>query len=97
MIADLLLTRTLQNRRTFYALNKTSSVPDAKIQEIVERAVKHAPNAFNMQESRAVVVTGVTHDKLWEFIEQSYNKLFESNREFTSHQNPGLVLTTSCS
>jgi uncharacterized protein len=68
-----------QNRRSFYSLKKSSAVPDAKIQEIVERAVKHAPNAFNAQQSRAVIVTGAQHDQLWEFIEASYNKLFEGN------------------
>jgi hypothetical protein len=63
-----------QNRRSFYSLKKSSIIPDAKIQEIVERAVKHAPNAFNAQQSRAVIVTGAKHDRLWDFIEATSNQ-----------------------
>lgn len=33
----------VENRRTAYAINSESPIPDARIQEIVEFAVKHCP------------------------------------------------------
>ncbi|WP_088830413.1 nitroreductase family protein [Paenibacillus tyrfis] len=55
-----------EKRRTIYTLSKESTVPDDKIREIVNEAVKHTPSSFNSQSARAVVLFGKHHDKLWE-------------------------------
>jgi len=57
---------TLKVRRTRYELSKETTVPDSKVVQIVEEAIKHSPTSFNSQTSRAVVLFGDHHDKLWD-------------------------------
>ncbi|EME46516.1 hypothetical protein DOTSEDRAFT_126728 [Dothistroma septosporum NZE10] len=54
-----------ETRISCYELAKESPVPNARIQEIVEQAVKHAPSSFNVQSARAVVLVNDHHDELW--------------------------------
>lgn len=56
----------LRNRRSIYALSKNSPVSDARIQEIIEEAIKHTPSAFNSQSTRIVLLLGKQHDELWD-------------------------------
>jgi uncharacterized protein len=53
------------NRRTYYALDKTSPIPDSKIKEIIETAVLNVPSSFNAQSARLVLLLGAEHDHLW--------------------------------
>lgn len=66
----------LAARRTVYALDDNVTVSDEKITEIVEKALSLAPSAFNSQTSRAVVLFGEQHKKLW-------NIVLETLREVT--------------
>lgn len=52
-------------RRTHYALSSESPIPDSKIHEIVNTAVKNVPSSFNSQSTRVVVLLGAEHQKLW--------------------------------
>ncbi|RKP51619.1 nitroreductase family protein [Cohnella endophytica] len=56
----------IKKRRSLYAISKQSPIPDSRIQEIVEEAVKHAPSSFNSQTGRTVVLFGQQHDRLWD-------------------------------
>ncbi|KAI5796521.1 Nitroreductase-like protein [Geopyxis carbonaria] len=58
----------LKNRRTIYTLGKESTIPDEKVVEIVKNAVLHTPSSFNSQTTRAVVLFGAHHDKLWSIV-----------------------------
>ncbi|KZT58372.1 Nitroreductase [Calocera cornea HHB12733] len=60
--------KAIQLRRTVYTINDKIPVPDEKIVEIVEAAIKHGPSSFNSQSSRAVVLFGEDHKKLWEIV-----------------------------
>ncbi|KAI0666968.1 Nitroreductase [Trametes maxima] len=53
-------------RRSVYTITSDSTISDDKIQEIVATAVKHAPSSFNTQSSRAVLLLGDEHKKLWD-------------------------------
>jgi len=55
-------------RRTYYALEHSSTIPDEKIVEIVNQAVLHSPSSFNSQSTRVVVLLGADHQYLWEEI-----------------------------
>jgi predicted oxidoreductase (fatty acid repression mutant protein) len=55
-----------KNRRTIYGISKQSTISDEQIQEIIYEAVKHTPSAFNSQSSRAVLLLGEQHNKLWD-------------------------------
>ncbi|WP_410511574.1 nitroreductase family protein [Paenibacillus sp. BR2-3] len=65
----------VKTRRSVYAIIKESPVSDAKIQEIVEEAVLHSPTSFNSQTSRAVVLLGEQHDKLWDITTETLRKI----------------------
>jgi uncharacterized protein len=54
-------------RRSLYALSDSSPIPDARVQEIVEKAVKHSPSTFNVQSARAVVLFKAEHTKFWDY------------------------------
>ncbi|ULO05343.1 nitroreductase family protein [Paenibacillus sp. 19GGS1-52] len=65
----------VKGRRSVYAISKESTISDAKIQEIVEEAVLHSPTSFNSQTSRAVVLLGEQHDKLWDITAEALRKI----------------------
>ncbi|KAF7863064.1 hypothetical protein EAF04_007147 [Stromatinia cepivora] len=56
----------LKARRTIYALEAKSPIPDAKIQEIVEQIILHTPSSFNSQSTRVVLLLKDEHEKLWD-------------------------------
>ena len=65
----------LKERRSLYVIKKESPISDEKIQEIVELAVKHAPSAFNSQNTRAVVLLGEQSDKFWDITKETLRKI----------------------
>ncbi|MBT2255961.1 nitroreductase family protein [Priestia megaterium] len=75
----------LKERRSYYGINKDVQVSDEKIKEIVEFAVKHTPSAFNSQTARLVVLTGKSHDALWNITTDTLRKVV-GDRDFTGTQ-----------
>ena len=75
----------LKDRRSMYVLSRESTVSDERIQELVEEAVMHAPTAFNSQSTRAVVLLGNQHDKLWDITTEALRKVVPEDR-FASTQ-----------
>jgi predicted oxidoreductase (fatty acid repression mutant protein) len=65
----------IKNRRSFYALSAETTVPDERIIEIIEYALKYTPSAFNCQSARAVVLFGENHKKLWEIAMSELRKV----------------------
>lgn len=57
------------NRRTIYQLTQKSPIPDSKITQIIEAAVKHVPSSFNSQSARLLVLLKDEHTKFWEIVE----------------------------
>ncbi|KAJ7254330.1 Nitroreductase-like protein [Mycena haematopus] len=55
-------------RRSVYAITNKSSVPDEKLEAIVKHCVLHSPTSFNTQSSRAILVLGAAHTKLWKLV-----------------------------
>ncbi|WP_366296382.1 nitroreductase family protein [Paenibacillus sp. AN1007] len=74
----------LKNRRSYYGISKESTISDAKIQEIVEEAVKYTPTSFNSQTSRAVVLLGEQHDQLWNHTEDILREVVGNEEAFQS-------------
>lgn len=70
----------LGERRSYYAISKTSPVSDETIQDVVEKALKLAPSAFNSQSARAVVLFGEQHDKAWEITRESLRKIVPADQ-----------------
>ena len=70
-----------QNRRSYYGLKAESPLSDEQLLALVQRAVKFAPNSFNMQQSRAVLITGKKHTELWDMILSQYMQVVKGNSE----------------
>jgi len=45
---------------------------DEALQKLLERAVKYVPGPYNWQASRAILITGEGHIKLWDAIIETY-------------------------
>ena len=56
----------IENRRSFYDISSDMVVSKERVIEIVEHSIKYAPSAFNSQSSRAVILFGDDHRKLWQ-------------------------------
>ncbi|KAL1607661.1 hypothetical protein SLS60_002596 [Paraconiothyrium brasiliense] len=56
----------IASRRSIYALSKETPIPNARILDLVTEALKHAPSPFNVRSTRAIVLFGADHDRLWE-------------------------------
>lgn len=74
----------LKRRRSIYTISKQNVTTDERIQEIVEDAVKHAPSSFNSQTSRAVVLLGSNHDRLWDITEDILREVVNNPEAFKS-------------
>lgn len=61
----------LRLRRTQYVLGKTLPISTADVDGLVRDAVKLAPSSFNSQSSRAVILFGAEHDKLWNIVKEA--------------------------
>lgn len=70
--------KAVEDRRTIYSIGKKSVIPDKEILEVVRRAVKNAPSAFNSQSERVVVLLGEYHDKLWNMTKSELKKIVPS-------------------
>lgn len=58
--------KSIQTRRSIYDISNTSTLSDEQLRELIETATKHVPSAFNSQTGRVILLTGVSHAKLWE-------------------------------
>jgi len=56
----------VKSRRSYYALKHESTIPNAKIQAIVEEALREVPSSFNSQSTRVIILFKEEHNKLWE-------------------------------
>ncbi|RMZ91783.1 hypothetical protein DV736_g967, partial [Chaetothyriales sp. CBS 134916] len=65
-MADSSYWSAVQHRRTYYQLSDESVIPDEKIHEIIKDVIKNSPSAFNSQTTRALILLGTEHKKLWE-------------------------------
>ena len=58
----------LKFRRSYYALQKKSSVSDKHLQQIIHDTVISVPSAFNGQSGRLVVLLHKDHQEFWGFV-----------------------------
>lgn len=70
----------IKDRRSIYGISKGATISDEKIQEVIEKAVKHTPSAFNSQSGRAIILFGESHDKLWDITKESLRKIVDKDK-----------------
>lgn len=81
--ADTLL-QIASGRRSIYALSKKlpAAVTASRIQELVKNSFQTAPSAFNSQPTRAVVLFGAEHDRLWEITRSKLRELVKDEEKW---------------
>ncbi len=65
----------LERRRTIYCLGDSVTQPKKHISDLVNKAVKLSPSAFNSQSTRVVILFGNHHCKLWALVKHELSKL----------------------
>lgn len=65
----------LKHRRTYYSITNQSPISDEEIEKVIHLAVTHVPSAFNSQSTRAVLLLGEHHKKLWNIVKDSLRKM----------------------
>ncbi|KAF1302908.1 nitroreductase family protein [Enterococcus saccharolyticus] len=66
---------TLQNRRSIYALGRNVELTETEIEELVKNVVEASPTAFHAQGTRAVILFGDAHEKLWSLTQDALEPL----------------------
>lgn len=73
------LNKAIEKRRSYYNLEKRSSVSDKELQNLIETAVLHVPSAFNSQSARVVLLLNENHNKLWDIVLDEIKKQVDEN------------------
>lgn len=68
-------TDTLKNRCSIYHLGRNVSLSNEELTALIKEAIKESPTAFNAQSTRAVILFGDAHEKLWEITEEALRPL----------------------
>lgn len=68
-------TDTLKNRRSIYHLGRNVSLSNEELTTLIKEAIKESPTAFIAQSTRAVILFGDAHEKLWEITEEALRPL----------------------
>ena len=68
-------TDTLKTRRSIYHLGRNVSLSNEELTTLIKEAIKESPTAFNAQSTRAVILFGDAHEKLWEITEEALRPL----------------------
>ena len=72
----------IEDRRSYYSLSKERVVPNKRIKEVIDHAVQYSPSAFNSQSARVIVLTGQSHDQLWDITKETLKKAADG-KDFT--------------
>ena len=65
----------IKARRTIYALGSQVSHTPEQLTALIQDAIRHSPSSFNSQSSRAVILFGAQHHKLWDIVKAELKKI----------------------
>jgi predicted oxidoreductase (fatty acid repression mutant protein) len=77
-------------RRTNYTLTPESSIPDARIQEILTTTLENAPSTFGSYTTRLVLLLKDEHFKFWDLVTDVV-KSVTPPEQFDAHTKPRLA------
>ena len=69
--------QAVEDRRSYYGISKETVVPNSRIKEVIDHSVQYSPTAFNSQSARVVVLTGESHDQLWDITKETLRKIVD--------------------
>ena len=64
-----------KQRRSIYNLGKNVALSKEKLNELIKETIRNTPSSFNSQSSRAVVLFGAEHEKLWDIVLDTLRKI----------------------
>lgn len=67
--------KSIQKRRSNYALTPQSDLPRDSIEKIVHDTLFYIPSAFNMQSARTVLLFDKSHTALWDIVRDALRPL----------------------
>lgn len=67
--------KTLNKRRSRYALTKEITMSDDQLKAMISDIVRAMPSPMNTQSTRLVVLTGKDHDELWDIALEELKKV----------------------
>ena len=80
------LLESIQARRSIYALGDKLSLSQEQLRELIQSTIKHCPSSFNSQSSRAVILYGAEHHKLWDIVKDALRAIVPAESFSTSEQ-----------
>lgn len=76
-------------RRSTITLKKESTIPNARIIELVKHSLLHTPTPFHTQSTRAVVLLQKDHEKLWDMAHE-YRQKSDPPEFFNARVGPNI-------
>ncbi|GAW99641.1 nitroreductase family protein [Secundilactobacillus mixtipabuli] len=83
-----------KQRRSIYALGRNVTVSEDDIATLITQTIKWVPTTFNNQSTRAVILFGENHEKLWDIVgkrlksevptEEAYQRTLQKINAFKS-------------
>lgn len=74
------LYKAMKMRRSRYNITDSSPISNQRIQEILSDAITYTPSAFHSQSSRAVLLFGDRHKKIWDIVEQTLRAIVPEDK-----------------
>lgn len=60
----------IKTRRSQYGITDSIKVDEDEVIEMIKGAIRHTPSPYNIQPTRAVILLGENHEKLWEITKE---------------------------
>lgn len=76
----------ISKRRTIYALGKTLPKPKAEVSKVIKDAIRICPSAFNVQSSRAIILYGSHHEKLWSIVKGALRAVVKDDEAYKASE-----------
>ena len=73
------LINLIKNRRSIYHLNKSTTLKEKEITNLVQDIVKYCPTAFNSQSARVVILYNQNHQKFWQILKEKLQKIVDAD------------------
>lgn len=73
-------------RRSVYQLGKSENFLPQEVVELINRAVKYAPSAFNSQSARVVVLFGENYQRFWNMVIETLRKIVPADKFFATEE-----------
>lgn len=65
----------IQKRRTIYHIGRQVSQTNEQVDRLIKEAIRLSPSAFNSQSSRAVILFDESHEKFWNLVKTTLQKI----------------------